>query len=279
MKKAVKVAIFTVLFIAVCAGALFGYMKYNESDFVFAKGTKSGTLELKSYSGDAKNIIIPSSYHGKKVAYIAKEAFMDDDIVSVTLPDSIVKIGESAFAGCEKLEKVEFGKGLENLDAFAFRGCSLLQKVEFNSAIKGFDGSVFANCSNLKEIIFPESADFVLIDKVVFSKDKTIAVWSPADVDLNKFSFPESVKKYSAFFFYGHDEITSFELPQGTTAVERGLFADCKNLEKVTLPDTVKKIDHSAFYNCTSLKSINLPASVSSIGDTVFVSDSLKNLD
>ena len=33
MKKAIRVAVFTVLFIAVCAGALFGYIKYNQSDF------------------------------------------------------------------------------------------------------------------------------------------------------------------------------------------------------------------------------------------------------
>ena len=74
MKKAISVALFTVLFIAVCAGALFGYFKYNQTDFSFADGTKSGTLEISRYNGDAVNIEIPSSYHGKKVAYISKDA-------------------------------------------------------------------------------------------------------------------------------------------------------------------------------------------------------------
>ena len=49
MKKAISVALFTVLFIAVCAGALFGYFKYNQTDFSFADGTKSGTLEISGF--------------------------------------------------------------------------------------------------------------------------------------------------------------------------------------------------------------------------------------
>ena len=279
MKKAIRVAVFTVLFIAVCAGALFGYIKYNQSDFVFSDGTKSGTLEVNGYNGESENVIIPESFHGKKVAYIASNAFKGSDIVSVKIPDNVVSIGESAFAGCEKLEKVEFGKGLEYLDMFAFRGCRKLQKVEFNSPLKNLDASVFADCKNLTEITLPDSADFVSVDRVVLSKDMTTAVWAPADVDLNTYSFPQSIKKYTAFFFFGHDEITSFDFPQGTQTIESGVLANCKNLKKVTLPDSVKKIDHSAFFNCTSLKSINLPASINSIGDSVFINDKLKNLD
>ena len=279
MKKAISVALFTVLFIAVCAGALFGYFKYNQTDFSFADGTKSGTLEISRYNGDAVNIEIPSSYHGKKVAYISKEAFRGSDIESVTFPDSIVSIGESAFNECEKLSSVKFGKGLEYLGMFAFRGCVKLESVEFSSELKSFDASAFLDCENLKEIKLGDKAEFTDVNGVIFSKDQTTAVWSPADKDLASFDYPQSVKKYGAFFFYGHDEITSFDFPDGTEAVERGVLAECKNLAKVTLPQSVKRIDHSAFYDCKSLKTINLPEAISSIGDSVFSCDGIKNLD
>lgn len=279
MKKAVRVAIFTVLFIGVCAGALFGYLKYNQSDFEFADGTKSGTLEIKSYKGDSENIVIPSSYHGKKVAYIASNAFKGSDIVSVSLPDSIVSIGESAFNGCEKLQKVDFGKGVEYIDLFAFRGCVLLENVEINSPLSDFNASAFIDCEKLKDITVSEKSDFVSVDRVLFSKDKTTAVWAPSDVDLAKFNYPEGVKKYGAFFFYGHDEMTSFSFPEGTEAVERGVFAYCGNLAEVSIPDSVKRIEHSAFYSCESLKTVKLSENVSSIGDSVFTGDGLKNLD
>ena len=279
MKKAIKVAVFTVVFIAVCAGALFGYMKYNQTDFSFSDGTKSGTLEVKGYNGESENVEIPESFHGKKVAYIADNAFKGSDIVSVKIPDSVVSIGESAFNGCEKLESVKFGKGLENIDLFAFRGCVLLEKVEFVSPLKDFNASAFIDCEKLADITIDSSSDYVSVDRVIFSKDQTQAVWAPIDVDLAKFSFPQSVKKYGMFFFYGHDEITSFNFPEGTEAIERGVLAECKNLAAVTIPESVKRIEHSAFYNCSSLKSIKIPKSVNYIGDSVFSRDGLKNLD
>lgn len=275
MKKAIKVAVFTVLFIAVFAGAVYGYLRFGQSDFVYKDGAKSGTLEVSGYTGEEKNIIIPSSHRGKKVAYISNNVFSGSDIESVELPDSIVSIGESAFSECKNLKSVSFGKGLEYIGLFAFKGCASLEKAEFNSPVKDFTASVFLECEKLGEITFPETADFTVADRVVFSKDKTVAVWSPKDVDLAKFAFPDTVKKYGMFFFYGHDEIKNFTFPEGTQTIERGVLAYCKNLTEVTLPEGVKKLDHNAFFSCSSLKSINLPASITSIGDYEFSSKEL----
>ena len=59
MKNALKVIIFIVAVLALCAGGIFGYTKYMKTDFDFSDGTKSGTVEITAYNGDSVNIIIP----------------------------------------------------------------------------------------------------------------------------------------------------------------------------------------------------------------------------
>ena len=49
-----------------------------------------------------KDIVIPAEYNGLSVSGINAYAFSwNDDIVSVTMPDTITEIGASAFSGCK----------------------------------------------------------------------------------------------------------------------------------------------------------------------------------
>lgn len=67
-------------------------------------------------------LIIPSQYNGLPVTEIADRAFAECEIIiSVVLPDSIVKIGEKAFADCTGLEKIEMPDYVE-IGKDAFRG-------------------------------------------------------------------------------------------------------------------------------------------------------------
>ena len=107
MKNALKVIIFIVAVLALCAGGIFGYTKYMKTDFDFSDGTKSGTVEITAYNGDSINIIIPKKIRGKTVVQIAQSAFAKTDITSVEIPDTVTSVGEKAFANCEKLERVK----------------------------------------------------------------------------------------------------------------------------------------------------------------------------
>ena len=52
-------------------------------------------------------IIIPSTYNGKKVTQILQNAFKDaTNLVSITIPASVTSVGTDAFAGCTNLQEV-----------------------------------------------------------------------------------------------------------------------------------------------------------------------------
>ncbi|MBQ3550940.1 MAG: leucine-rich repeat protein [Clostridia bacterium] len=75
--------------------------------------TTDETAALLGYSSPFMDVVIPDDINGKTVSGIGIGAFADNQtITSVTVPDSVTEIGDSAFLGCSALETVYF-KGTE----------------------------------------------------------------------------------------------------------------------------------------------------------------------
>lgn len=67
-------------------------------------------------------------------------------------------------------------------------------------------------------------------------------------------------------------DITSIEIPEGTTEIGYGAFSQCSSLNSVSIPDGVTKISQYAFLECTSLTSVVIPNSVTTIDNSAFSS-------
>ncbi len=81
------------------------------------------------------NIILPES-----VISIEKEAFMDSEVMSVVLPEGILRIGDRAFKGCKNLIKVNIPSKVMILGEEAFADCELLEvEIPKNIHKKGKD--------------------------------------------------------------------------------------------------------------------------------------------
>ena len=61
-------------------------------------------------------------------------------------------------------------------------------------------------------------------------------------------------------------DITSIDIPSGTTSIGENAFYKCTSLASVTIPNTVTSINSNAFEQCSSLTSITIPNSVTGIG-------------
>lgn len=66
-------------------------------------------------------------------------------------------------------------------------------------------------------------------------------------------------------------DITSVDIPAGTTKIGSYAFIECTSLASVSIPNSVTRIETDAFNNCSSLTSVNIPDSVTFIGNGAFL--------
>lgn len=80
-----------------------------------------------------KNVVIPSKHDSKPVKVIANHAFADNEqrkvnnqiIETVTIPETIIEIGNNAFDGCKMLKKVIIkGERVPNIGGDVFKNTS-----------------------------------------------------------------------------------------------------------------------------------------------------------
>lgn len=65
-------------------------------------------------------------------------------------------------------------------------------------------------------------------------------------------------------------DITSINIPSGTTRIGNSVFSNCKSLTSVTIPNSVTEIDNFAFNNCNNLNNVTLPPTLTSINYSTF---------
>ena len=251
----------------------------NYNDYLFY--TYNGVNYLLGYVGDDVNLVLPESYNGN--AYeIYRYAFYDrDDIISVTITDSVTSIGDYAFYYCNSLTSVTIGNGVTSIGYEAFYDCDSLTSVTIPDSVTSIGYEAFYNCTALEEIFFNAIAmndlsykNYVFAYagqsgngiKVVIGKNVTkipAHLFDPysslsyapkiVSVEFEEGSVCTSIGSYA---FYDCDSLTSITIPDSVTSIGDRAFYYCSRLTSVTIGDGVTSIDSYAFYNCTALEEI-----------------------
>jgi hypothetical protein len=85
------------------------------------------------------------------VKKIGSHALRGTGITSMLIPNSVDTIGGFAFYGCTALTSVELGNGVKFIDIYTFHGCSNLQTVKIGTGMIKMD-YVFADCPLLADV-------------------------------------------------------------------------------------------------------------------------------
>ena len=180
----------------------------NAQLFDFKFTPDNTAVIVTRYEGTAADVTIPSRYKGKPVTMIDHAAFHDSAVTSVTIPDSVTSIHDSAFAYCSSLTNISIPNSVTYIGSFAFEGCTKLESITLPSSLLTISEFLFYDCSQLTTIHIPDSVS--------------------------------SIRQYA---FYNCGKLKTIRIPVSVTSIGSYAFDDCPSSMTVTYSGSKKQWD------------------------------------
>lgn len=180
-----------------------------------------GVSEIQSSVSGVVNIPAYTYISGEryKVVEISSYAFYSNSrITSVTLSDTVKKIGKYAFGHCVLLAHVTCRSAIELIDDEAFYGCTALTKIHLGYSLREIGQDVFTDCKSLTVLDYEGSQNEFSKIETATALDRftvkynaeynsiiiEIPIFSPAKSVLNVFAngveAPFTTKKKSSLY-------------------------------------------------------------------------------
>lgn len=233
------------------------------------KKVKGGYAVVALEDSSLENVEIPESYKNKDVVEIADNAFYGKKIKSVSIPSTIINVGNQAFAYCERLESVN----VSDIDAFAKINFTQPESNPLYYAHKLVVGgeekeTVKINTEDIGSYSFAGCENIANIELVNAKNIGDGAFYNAAG--LIEISLPDSLKSIGRSAFAGCSSLLSVEIPDSVNSISHSVFASCTSLESVKLTSSINEIPERAFLECEALKTIEIPEKVLTVGAYAF---------
>ena len=226
---------------------------------------------------DWQEVEIPASVvsNGHKfiVVELAANLFSNNHTLQkITIPNTIVRIGDDAFYNCNphvyfqgditdwcaidfadqnsnpiSKEKefyinncpfdvdLRIPNGTKKIGNYAFRNLEKLRSVTIPNSVTNIGEMAFRYCLSLTSInVSANNSNYSSVDGVLLNKDKTMLITCPE----------------------GKSGI--YTIPNSVTSIGKWAFSGCDNLTSVTIPNSVTSIGEQAFSHCNSLTSVHI---------------------
>ena len=231
------------------------------------------TQQIESQPEYNGNVIIPANVTYQGVSYKVTSIddltfFYYDDLTSVTLPNTITKIGSEAFQHCINLTSITLPESLTTIGSSAFGDCGFTS-IYIPKNVSSLNRNVFIGCTKLKSITVDAA------NKTYDSRGNCNAIIQKEDDILltgcMNTVIPADVEQIGPYAFWGCVGLTRLDLPSGFSSIAFDAFHGCENLTSISFPSSVWSVGDEAFSGCKSLKEIHIPKRLTSLGENPFI--------
>ena len=298
MRSRLKIIAVIVTVAALCACLLVACDKGGGADaptFVkdgvtYTYDSALGAFKVTAYEqGDVKDISLLSHVEtdsvSADVAEISDNVFAMTDIVAVSIPSTVTKIGESAFKHCSSLRSVavESGSKLKELGDYSFAFCKSLTSFDFgkDGSLTSIGACAFRGCSALDSVAIAMTV--ASVGEYAFSDCKVLDIYlveqkSAVDGYIADGGWSSVWNKDGGNAYYGVYDyllIKEYDSYGYSTFTVSGYLKDKARGSDVVIPGhidgiAVGGIAAGAFAG-SGITSLTVPASVSEIGSGVLL--------
>lgn len=242
--------------------------------------------------------------------YLAKHLYLDGtEITDLTIPGSVLNIGNNVFYGYSSLTSVSIESGVSSIGTNAFNNCSNLSSVYIPNSLSTIEYNAFQNCTNLNSVFISDVASWC---SIAFNNNTANPLYYANklylnDIELKQLIIPSDVSAIEQYAFLNCSSIESVTIPNSITTIGLDAFLGCTGLNSIyinnlsawsviafnsqssnplyyarqlflndvkltelIIPDDISSIGKNAFINCTSLTSLTIPRNITDIGDNAF---------
>lgn len=216
-----------------------------EEDIVYTKDMKKVVFCPSGNRGDSNyTITIPDG-----VTEIGDFAFyMVDNCHNFVIPNTVEKIGKSAFGHCYELPSISIPDSVTEIGEDVFQSCDNLSSVTLGTGLKVIPRYSFDYCTSLTDIVIPGNIEEIA-DSAFFG------------CPLSHITLNEGLKKIGEGAFYFVPNFSDDGYYVGETE---------SDLAVLTLPDSLEEIGKNAFYGHTNLKQINIGSGLKAFNPAAF---------
>ena len=189
----------------------------QSDDFTYSiNSSDTNTVTITDYTGSDSVVDIPPLIDGRNVTHIGNDSFYGNKTLQViSIPQSVVDIGDRAFSRCYDLSSVVWTYGITNIQTSAFSYCENLTHISLPSSVIIIDDSAFYYCEELIALTLPPSVSSIGHHCFERSGLSTVSIL-------------------------------------GTTSLEQGSFKDCINLTGVYFHSNAPSSELNAFMGITN---------------------------
>ena len=209
----------------------------NFSDNLF-KPTNHNEGILASAHGYAS---YPTIVIGEQMTEIKDYMFGTQLMRSITIPDSITKIGTGAFSGCYCLESISIPESVQSIGYNAFYGCSALNELRIEDSDTPLTiGYNYGTFDDEHGPFYDSPLSYIYCGRDIAQVDDD---GNPSLAD----SWEEGVFAYD--FYNQSGLVTSLNIGPKVTKITNYMFSGVR-VQSVYIYPAIKEIGEGAFYDC-----------------------------
>lgn len=190
----------------------FGGCSVGEATVQYTLSEDGTHYILSGVGGDKRGLTeyeVPASYAAEEggellpVTEIGDKAFSDCyRLSSVTLPDTVTKIGVNAFLGCA-FSQFTIPESVKEIGYAAFGLCDALKEITIPESVETLEKCAFSNCAGLEKAVV--RATITVLDyKVFYNNMATQGSNVYTDTSLTEVYLPATLQKINVWALTGN---------------------------------------------------------------------------